>query len=83
MIDDYVSVNSVESLTTLLQRMAGMSRSELDKWETKNGFVSLRSILDKAIEEETKYFDKLESIGEENLKIEEIKPHAEYVLENA
>ncbi|MBN8577370.1 MAG: hypothetical protein J0L66_10535 [Cytophagales bacterium] len=82
-INDYVSVNSVESLTPLLQRMAGMSRKELNSWEAKNGFVSLQSILNKAVEEETKYFDKLEAIGEQNLKKEDIKPHAPYVLDNA
>ncbi len=82
-IDDFISVNSAESLTTILQSMARMSSKELDSWESRNGFVSLRSILNKAVEEETKYFDELEAIGEKNLRIEEVKQHADYVLENA
>lgn len=82
-VNDYISVGSVESLTPLLQKIAGMSQEELDNWETKTGFVSLRSILNKAIDEETEYFDRLEAIGEKNLKIEETKPHADYVLDNA
>lgn len=82
-INNYVSVNLAESLTPLLQRISGMSRVELETWENKTGFVSLQSILNKAVEEETKYFDKLEAIGEQNLIKDDIKPHAPYVLENA
>lgn len=82
-VNDYLSVNSMESLTPLLQRIAVMSREEFRDWETQTGFISLHSILNKAIDEEIKYFDSLEAIGEENLKINEIKPHADYVLDNA
>lgn len=81
-VDDYIVISRAESLTPLLQKMASMPPAELDKWEAENNFVSLRNILNRAIMEETKYFDKLESIGEQNLKREEIKPHADYVLEN-
>lgn len=62
-IDDYVVVSKTESLTPLLQKIAGMSSEELNNWEDERGFVSLRRILNKAIEEETKYFDKLEAVG--------------------
>lgn len=82
-VDDYIVISKSESLTPLLQKMASMPPTELDKWEVENNFVSLRSILNRAVKEETKYFDELESIGEQNLVKEEIKPHADYVLENA
>jgi len=82
-VDDYVSVGSEQSLTLLLQKMAGMTNEELNNWEARTGFISLRSILNTAIDEETLYFDSLEAIGEENLKIEKIKLHSDYVLKNA
>ncbi len=81
--DDYVVISDASALNPLLQKMAILSPSDLDSWETKNHFSSLRSLMNRAVAEETKYFDKLEGLDKQSLNLDEIKPHADFVLEHA
>jgi hypothetical protein len=60
-----------------------MPPAEIAVWESKNGFTSLQSLLNKAVKEETLYFEKLESIGEDKLSKLEVKPHCDFVLQNS
>lgn len=81
--DDYIVISDGSTLNHLLQKMAVLSPTDLDAWEADNHFSSLRSLMNRAVSEETKYFDLLEGLDEQSLNLEEIKPHADFVLEHA
>ena len=80
--DDYLSIDE-NSFESLLKDLLRKSPQELNAWEKSIGFTSLRSIMEKAVEEETKYFNMLEERGEENLDINTTPRNSAFVIENA
>ena len=76
----YLVFNSDEVFKQTIEKTKNMSREELDTWEKQfNGFTSMRSIYEKAIDEDEMFFESMtEEKYNELSKITEF-PHSNYV----
>lgn len=82
----YLWFKDSATYSATLEKLEGYSREELDQWEEELGFTSIRSIFEKAVDEDEKFFEAIEKLPEEEIQpkfANGIAPHSKFVLQNA